>query len=268
MQKILVPTDFSPVADNALNHAIDLAALFQAEILLYHVYNFQRSVHYNSNYPEHEQPFVKDIEKAMETTKQKFSAQVRDKGVSLTTQIKEDSVFALFGKEADEHHIDFIVMGSKGATGVSKVIFGSFAATAMDIAEVPVLVVPPACLSSPIKKIVLASDQEEVSETTLLPLQKLALKTKASVTVLNVKTGTAKNDPAQHLKLVGVETTHQEIPASGSVNETINNYVEEHNFDLIAMIRRDRGFFEGLFKRSITKDQVYNSSIPILILPE
>ncbi|HMQ48425.1 MAG TPA: universal stress protein [Saprospiraceae bacterium] len=61
MQKILVPTDFSPVADNALNYAIEIAAKFESELLLYHVYTFHRKVDFNWDFPEDEQPYVKKI---------------------------------------------------------------------------------------------------------------------------------------------------------------------------------------------------------------
>lgn len=268
MQKILVPTDFSAVADNALEHAIEIAALFQSEILLYHVYNFQRSVHYNSNFPEHEQPFVKDIEAAMEATRLKFMDKIEEKGIKLKTRVKEDTVFALFGSEAEEHNIDFIVMGSKGASGVSKVIFGSFAATAMDIADVPVLVVPPDHKALSITKMLWASDQEDVSSQTIEPFRLFASKTQSKVTVLSVTKSQTGNKPTSNLRLEGVDTSYEQIPASGSVNDTINHYVDSRPFDLIAMVRRDRGFFESLFKKSITKEQVFNSKIPLLILPE
>ncbi len=42
MKKILIPTDFSPVADNALNHAIEIASKFKSELFLYHFYSFNK----------------------------------------------------------------------------------------------------------------------------------------------------------------------------------------------------------------------------------
>ncbi len=69
MHKILIPTDFSPVADNALSYAIGIAAKFKSELLLYNVYSMNKRIDYDWDFPENEQPFVKNIERKMNFTK-------------------------------------------------------------------------------------------------------------------------------------------------------------------------------------------------------
>lgn len=54
---------------------------------------------------------------------------------------------------------------------------------------------------------------------------------------------------------------------SKSINESINEFIRDHKSDLLCMIRREKGFFESIFKKSITKTQVYNTRIPLLVLP-
>jgi nucleotide-binding universal stress UspA family protein len=269
MKKILVPTDFSPIADNALNYAIEIAAKFESEILLYHVYSFRRKIDFDWNFPEDEQPYVKNIERQMNVTKEKFREKIKQKGLTIQTIVEEDNVFSLFARKAVKYNVSLIVMGSKGASGLEKVVFGSVAVIALERAKVPILVVPPSRSFLPLQQIVLASDSNAVSANILLPLQKLAFKFAAKVTVLNVNRDSRNGVPPEnHLHLKEVETTYVEIPGSRDIHKSINDFVEKNQFDLMCMIRREKGFFESLFKKSTIKRQVYHNKIPLLVLPE
>ncbi len=93
MKKILIPTDFSQVADNALAYAVELGAAFQSELLLYHVYHISK-VDYNQDFPPDEQPFKKQIERKMELSRLKFGDQVTEKGLSLKRQVKREPIMA------------------------------------------------------------------------------------------------------------------------------------------------------------------------------
>lgn len=268
VKKILVPTDFSPVADNAIEHAIGIAAAFQSELFLYHVYAINK-VDYNLSLPAEEQPMRKLSERKMRLTESKYSKAFAQEGLSVKTVVEEDSIFTLFKRKAKEHQISLIVMGSKGATGLKRVIFGSVAAAALQMARVPVLVVPPDHTFRPLQHIVLAIDHEELTTDGLLPLQKLATKFGAKVTLLYVNAG-ATNKSHQQIAscLAGVETTYREVPLINSINESTNEFVKDQDCDLLCMVRRERGFFESFFKKSITAEQVYNSDIPLLVLPD
>jgi nucleotide-binding universal stress UspA family protein len=269
MQKILIPTDFSPIANNALDYAIEIAAKFESGILLYHVYTFHRKVDFNPDFPEDQQPYVKKIERQMNFTKLKFMEKIKQKGLAIQTKVEEDSIFSLFDRKLKKHDVSLIIMGSKGASGFEKVIFGSVAATALEMAKVPILVVPPNHSFLPIERIVFATDLKDISISILSPLQELAMKFGAKVTILNVNTGSSKNTQRENtLHLEGVETTYQEIPMSKSINDSINEFIDKNKIDLICMVRREKSFFESLFKKSISKLQVYNSKIPLFVLPE
>ena len=269
MKRILVPTDFSPVADNALKYAIEIAAEFKSELYLYHVYYINK-VDYDLNFPEDEQPYKRQVERKMNITKLKFKEDFTRKGLNVQTKVAPDSIHSLFKNAARSHEVDFIVMGSKGASGLAKVVFGSVAATVMKIAKIPVLVVPPAHEFRQLERIVLAIDHKELTADILSPLQKLAVKFEAKVTFLNVNTSRNKHalQEIDSSVLEGVETSYQEVPISKSINETINAYIEKEGGDLLCMVRREKGFFESLFQSSVTKAQVYESQIPLLVLPE
>jgi nucleotide-binding universal stress UspA family protein len=270
MKKILVPTDFSPTADNALKYAIQIATEFKSELYLYHVYAFDR-FNYDLNFREDEQPYTKQMERNMEKTKLKFIEEIKQKGLTLKTMVERDDVFSLFRNKTEEHGIDLIIMGSKGASGFEKIVFGSVAATAIEMSRIPVWVITPTCTFSSLDRIVLSIDNKEVKPNVLSPLQKLAAGFNAKVTLLNVTSGEKTNKNTHQkidLYMEGVETTIREIPKSRTINESINEYIKNEGVDLLCMIRREKGFFESIFSKSITKAQVFDSHIPLLVLPE
>ena len=268
MKRILVPTDFSPIADNALKYAIGIAAKFQSELFLCHVFSFDR-FNYDLDVPENKQPYAREMERKIKRARQKFSGKIEEEGLTVHTVVEQDSIFSLFGRKVNELRIDMIVMGSKGASGIEKVVFGTVAGTALNWAKVPVLVVPPLYAFQPLADIVLAIDDKEVSREVLSPFLKIAFDFGAKVTVLNAKSDRDKKvfKKIDH-HLEGVETTYREVPMLSSVNESINDFVEKEGCDLLCMVRREKGFFESIFKKSITKVQVFNSKVPLLVLPD
>lgn len=266
MKKILVPTDFSKVANNALKYAIAIAGEFKAELYLYHVYHMNK-FDLSFDFPEDDQPFSKQVELQMKLTKLKFMDDIMQKGLVVHTIVDQDSIHSLFKSKVKSLEIDLIVMGSKGATGLERVVFGSVAATVMEMASVPVLFAPPGYGFRKIAHVTLAVDRHEVRPGTLLPLRKLTSRYGAKVTTLNVKEDSDTEAP-EMIVLDGLETTYREVPVSGSINETINVFMEEENCDLLCMIIREKGFLASIFKKSITKAQIYNRQSPLLALPE
>lgn len=270
MRKILVPTDFSDVAENALKYAIEIATKFDGELLLYHLYSMNKKLDYDWDFAEDEQPYVKDLEHKMSALKRKHEDVLTRKELSVQTKVEEHHIFTLFDTLAEKHEIDLIIMGSKGASGLEKVVFGSVAAEALDLATVPVIVVPPNISYHDLDQIVWATDLMDVSASAISPLQKLAERCSAHLTILNINSGKSNIESSQQIisHLKNVETSYHEAPLSESINQSINQFIKSNKCDLLCMIRREKGFFESLFHRSITKEQVYNTQTPLLVLPE
>ena len=269
VKKILVPTDFSPVADNAIHYAIGIATKLKCNLYLCHVYSFDR-FNYDLDAPEHKQPYTRAIERKMKRTEQKFSDKIKQEGLTITTIVERDDFSSLFGRKAKELEIDMIIMGSKGASGIEKLVFGSVAGSALDWAKIPVLIIRPGHFFRAFEHIILAIDHNEIAKSVIMPLHKLASNFGANVTLLNISKGSnqSAHRKTKLLALEGIKSAYQEIPMSNSINETINQYVKKEGCDLLCMIRRKKGFFESFLKGSLTRAQAYNSEAPLLVLPE
>lgn len=268
MKRILVPTDFSPVADNALEYALELAADFRSDIYLCHMYSFDK-ITYDHNFAKDNQPYTKEVERQMRRKEAEFIDRAKEKGVRLRTFVEEDTFYSLFNTRVIERDIDLVVMGSKGASGLTRFIFGSVAATALETSKAPVLIIPPGYAFCPFQNIILSIDQKEITGQVLAPLKELALQYGARVTLLHISTE-AKKQPntAEILSLEGIETSFAEVQASKSIGESIGRFVQQEGCDILCMVRRERSFFERIFRKSITRVQAFRNEVPLLVLPE
>ncbi len=73
-------------------------------------------------------------------------------------------------------------------------------------------------------------------------------------------------DPGIDISLEEVPHTFHKFSGSNEVNEIVNLFVSEENADMICMIRRGRGFWENLFHKSVTRKEIFNSPVPLLVL--
>jgi nucleotide-binding universal stress UspA family protein len=117
----VVPHDFTPVADNALNHAIATAKIVNARIYLLHVVGK-----------------LKEIEAAEAQLKKVIIDKKSD--IELVPSVRVGNIFEDIGDFAAEHHAELIFMGTHGIKGWQQ-ITGSHALKVITHSEVPFIVV-------------------------------------------------------------------------------------------------------------------------------
>ncbi|MFO7978534.1 MAG: universal stress protein [Bacteroidales bacterium] len=122
---ILVPTDFSDVAEFSMDHAAEIAKLFNHKICLLHVVS--------RNMSSIDNPLHGKLDRVAKDLAQKTGLQVR-------SMLREGSIFSTISEVADEIRAEFIVMGIHGKKGVQHLV-GSYAYKVIVSAHVPVLVV-------------------------------------------------------------------------------------------------------------------------------
>jgi nucleotide-binding universal stress UspA family protein len=138
-QHLLVPTDFSEYADDALDYAIELAKTLQARLTVLYVY-YLPSLALGEVSPV----VIDDTLQAMETNArqqaQKALARVLRAGLQGDSVIVEGTPFQMIIDTAKDKGADLIVMGTHGRTGLSHVLMGSVAEKVVRLAPCPVLV--------------------------------------------------------------------------------------------------------------------------------
>ncbi|MCX6190577.1 MAG: universal stress protein, partial [Bacteroidetes bacterium] len=135
---MLVPTDFSEVADLALEHAIMIAKTFDNDIALLAIYdtgNLITSI-FSKNATE------EMVEKSLQTQLDLKKVEIKQKhNIDVQTVVRSTSrIYKTIVETAEEFGCDSIIMGTHGASGLNK-IMGSNAQRVISQAEVPVIVI-------------------------------------------------------------------------------------------------------------------------------
>ena len=142
IRTILVPTDFSPDAAEALATAVEFAKLFDAKIVIAHAFHVTVAVATpiggGYSLPA---GFYEDIRNDANQRVQKLAAEVSGQGVSATGIALSEPASLAIVNEAERLPADLIVMGTRGLTGVKHVVLGSVAERVVRGAPCPVLTV-------------------------------------------------------------------------------------------------------------------------------
>ncbi len=276
MKKILFPTDFSEAADNAFIHALEFAKIVNAELVLLHT--FELPVYDNQFFPENYNVLFDSLQLSEfdmfkeEIPKLHAIAEKRNlQHIKMSHRLMDGNLLYNIKKAIEEEKIDFIVMGTTGATGWEAFFLGTNTGNVLTAVDVPVLSVP---LDSEFKKI------ETIGFTTryrakdkyaLKEVLKIAKKTHALVKCLYVKTNDS-DVSASTLKeweeeFAGEPIQFSIIP-SDDVQDTILDFVLFKDIDVLAMLTYKRNFFVELFKPSLTQKFSNRLDIPILAMHE
>jgi nucleotide-binding universal stress UspA family protein len=144
-KKILVPTDFSAYADNALKQAIDIAKQNKAEIYLLNVIDdgFQQCA---VDYCLDEGTVQKVLKDSVKSAKEKLQQEAKKvtdskSSIEIVYDARRGIPYEEILKEQEEKGIDLIVIASHGKTGILKNLLGSVVDKIMRRAKCPVLLV-------------------------------------------------------------------------------------------------------------------------------
>jgi nucleotide-binding universal stress UspA family protein len=137
-QHILVPTDFSEHADQALNYALELAGKLSARLTLLHV--IQKPVASARGMGVSLDPYFHQVELMASEAMNDHARRVHDAGIACDVAIEHGVPFQQIIDLANAKQVDLIVMGTHGRTGLQHFLLGSVAERVVRLAPCPVLV--------------------------------------------------------------------------------------------------------------------------------
>jgi nucleotide-binding universal stress UspA family protein len=136
--KILVPTDFSPHADRALEYAMDLAAKLGASVHVLHVFEVPVL-----SLPEAPwvvtSELIDTIERASKRALDELVKKHQRSDVPLTPLLRSGEARSQIDAAAAEIGADLVCMGTHGRTGLARALLGSVAEYVVRTSSVPVL---------------------------------------------------------------------------------------------------------------------------------
>jgi nucleotide-binding universal stress UspA family protein len=273
MKQILVATDFSNSAANAMDYAMELAKTLKMDVCAIHailptegVDNNMYKAFYIKDYYEGKRQALKEWV-ATYTEKEEF------KGIAVDSLCEVGPVKTVISKYIDEHHVELLVMGITGATGIAGIV-GSNASTLVSIVKIPTLIVPLTGKFSKTPTITLATDYEtRLSADDVNALNEMVeafgsekmqvLYVGEKSDVKNLETGESKLQ--ELIKQTELEFNY--INESNTING-IMDFIDKQNTDILCLVKHHHNIVYRLFTRS-TVNKVLNRSVKaVLVLHE
>ena len=274
MKKILVPTDFSDTADKARDYAIQLAQVLDAEIILLNTYHIPYSGDGAVTFINMDQFAKQESEKLMKEEMEYCQLNYSD--VKFTSVCELGLVVDTIKSMSKKHAADLIVMGTTGASGFVGNLLGSNTAALIGSIATPIIAVPGNTTFNFPKRIVVANDLKESGEEMLYgTLKNIAGGTGSSIDFLFIVDEDAAVDKKK--KRLQAANFDEEFDSSyhpfhfkedEDVEEGILDYIDEKEFDLLVVVAHQRGFWEKLFHKSVSKALVKEAKLPILVLSD
>jgi len=281
MKQLLVPTDFSPCAGNALDFAVHSAKLLPAEITLLHAFEVtgDRYTDYRGVNKEFNQSLMYDVAGKLLQLKRSIE---ETEGLAVTTEIFKGTVNEAILHTAAIKNTDLVVMGTVGASGLKETLWGSKTAGIIGNSKYPVMVIPASYKWKKPEKLLIADNRFDNDAALLDFIFELADLYMAQVQVAvftdedDDKAITflehARKTP-QYEKILRQQYNEEALTAThlyGTVfEETLQQYIMEKQIDVLVMVnyQNDNSFWDRLFHPSKTKKMSYHTKIPLLAIP-
>jgi nucleotide-binding universal stress UspA family protein len=269
MRKILIPTDFSKTSKNAYHYALQLYGNTASKFDVVHIYH-------TSFDPS--QPTVLDfslgIDKIKKENIDRFIEDIPRPILNDLTDKPEIKGKVIMGFAAEQlitmsKDYDVIIMGTTGAHKLADKLFGTISLEVSRKAHCPVFLIPDGSKFISFNNIVYACDFEGVSVQILDKIVNFAQRFDAQVHFIHVSQEGSSIDISTSIQQMNFPITYStKTIKAGSVSEGLNDFVENHNVELLIMATKKRSFWEQIIHRSITKKMAINSTVPLLVYHE
>lgn len=260
---IITGIDFSPCSLNAIEYAAGLCMSLQTALVVVHGYRAASKAGTLTSIERHiRMTMHEEVAEALRSVRSKYP----------NLQIEEvvrrgDPMDALLWA-AHKYHAELVIMGTQGVHESPEIFIGSTTGALIKLGDAPVLAIPPGCEYVLYHRILFAVKHPFVtSQQVLAPFLMLVGHFKPSVDLLHV-TRDSTPDLSRFPNPYPIAPHAHALHTSDSDNiyHSVQAYLKDHDADLLVVISRLRGFFEGFFAQSSTSTSMFNSELPILVL--
>ncbi len=279
MRNILVPTDFSENAFNALKYGLELFKKTKCTFHLLHIDPIPPYSGAGTAVRSASRNFGDYVLKQSKKELQALMAQVEKlplnpKHTFVTLALHDYFVDAI-KRESENKKIDLIIMGTKGATGLKKATIGSNTGDVITKIKQPLLAVPEDTVYKKPREIAFATDYHIGYDAKVLDtLIRMAVMHDSIIRILHIsKKGEQLTEEQEKHKdflddyLVDVEHSFHSL--TGTKLETaVQCFTESRDIDMIAMVAKNLNFFQRILFRPAVEEISYHTEVPFLVLHE
>ncbi|MCS7018163.1 MAG: universal stress protein [Cytophagales bacterium] len=278
--QILVPIDFSDNSIAALDYAVAIAAKTGAEVTLYHGFYVMTEVQFATIDPSYLNMQINNQElywnERLESLKEKLADKTYADGspLSVKTLVKMGLVADDIGEMVHRGEYQLVVMGTKGASGLERIILGSIAGAVAEQVTCPILIIPQQVTYQGLHNIVYATNFDRADTAVIDGLLEFCKLFDSKLTCLHITTN-SKQIESDQLLIDELKNTYWHVSeaqiafvlqTADSAMEGIRQYVQAHKPDMLVLLNQKRSFIERIFDPSVSKAFTYTANIPVMIL--
>ncbi|MBC8755018.1 universal stress protein [Kordia sp. YSTF-M3] len=272
-RRILITTDFSINAQNAIDYAIDLYKQNVCDFYILNTYNVEAFTM--------ELTAINSLEKSKQKSIGGLTNILDRLSVINNSPNHQFHMISEFGslieimkKIIAKRDIDIVIMGTKGNTDSRTLIYGSQTVFAMEkIRNCPVLAIPAKATFKKIKEIVFPTGyRTHYKSSEFQYLVDIAKNTGAAIRILHVLNKHKQLNENQLNKQRLLKDYFEELEYSfhishdTDVQSALNSFIESRNSDMVVFINKKHSFFSWILSKPMVKNLMYHSTIPILAL--
>jgi len=276
MKKILLPTDFSASAWNAIVYAI---ALFKNEACTFYLLHTYTPAFYRMDYLIGGPMFsaIPDGEVGLSVAGLEHTlTKIKEQYHNPNHHFEIVSAFNILTHEINDltatKGIDLIVMGTQGATGAKELFLGSNTVYVLRKVTAPVLVIPENCSFTKVLNMLFPTDYKtHYNQKELQKIIDVAKLCNASIIVLHVKEEYDLTDDQlankNHLAHLLGAIPHIFVEEKGKLMpEAVIDYIDQEQIDLLAMMNRKHSFLDRLFVKHNVDQISFKIQVPFYVV--
>jgi nucleotide-binding universal stress UspA family protein len=273
MKKILVASDFSNCASNAMEYTMELARILNFEVCVIHAIGSTEGVFnniYNAIYIE---DYYNKKRQALAAWANAYTAREEFKNIQVTTLCDVGSLSSVITNYIKSNPVELLVIGTMGSTGILG-LFGSNASLIVEKIKAPTLIIPLESKFSKDPVITFATDFS--SDFSAEDIEALNVLIEAfgseKLNVLNVNESTelSSNEAGEKALKSLISKTKMEFKyiSKSDPLDGIMNFIESSQTDILFLVKRHYSLIYRIFNKSIVS-QVMNRAVKaILVLHE
>ncbi len=276
-KKILLPTDFSKSAWDALRYASELYKHEEVDFFLLNAFMVQNYSIDNMMIPEPGEKYYDDAKSNSELGLQKLLKRIEILMVPSNHSYFTKTVYGLpldaVKTFVEDKDVDLVVVSNKGETDAIDILIGSNTIDFMEkVRNCPVFMIPSETTFKEPNEIVFpTSFKTHFKRKELIHLYEIAKITNAPIRILHVgKEEALSTDQKEKRELLeecfdGLTYTFH-FQEDTNVQAGLNVFIESRNSEMIAFINKKHGFFSSIFSNPMVKNLGNNAKVPVLAL--
>jgi nucleotide-binding universal stress UspA family protein len=271
MKKILIPTDFSTYADEAIEIGAQIAKNTNSEIVLIHM--LELPTHLNDAISgEKSIPEIMLFKRKADEVLTNIKNRPYLTGIKVTEVVRLDNVYKGLNNYIKQNNdFDLIIMGSHGSTGINEIFIGSNTEKVVRQSEVPVLVIKNKVENFKAANITFASDFSNEIKKPFKKVLEFAKLFGSKLNLVMICTPNSFKTTLAARKIITEFVSEFDMPEysfetynENNIEKGIINYSNENNADIIAFCTHGRTALSHFFTGSISEDLVNHAPKPVL----